>query len=151
MIDIDILKKTRENFSLIINQYSLAQLNYIPTGFKNNLLWNYGHIVVTQQLLCYKLSGLEMTIPVNFIEEYKKGTVPSKTYTEADKKEIELLAKETITQFEKDLQSGIFTSYQSYTNTLGVALNTIHDAISFNDFHEGLHLGYIMSMKRFIK
>lgn len=151
MIDIDILKKTRENFSLIINQYSLAQLNYIPDGFKNNLLWNYGHIVATQQLLCYKLSGLEMIAPMDFIEEYKKGTVPSKTYTEADKKEIELLAKETITQFEKDLQSGIFTSYQSYTNTLGVTLNTIHDAISFNDFHEGLHLGYIMSMKRFIK
>ncbi|MBD1422623.1 DinB family protein [Sphingobacterium chuzhouense] len=29
--------------------YSLDQLNKIPNGFNNNLIWNIGHIIVTRQ------------------------------------------------------------------------------------------------------
>lgn len=151
MIDIDIIRETRKNFSRIVNQYTIEQLNYIPEGFKNNILWNYGHVVATHQLLCYNLSGLPMHAPHAFIEEFKKGTMPSRTYTQKNLDEIKQLAKDTLVQFEKDVQSNVFKTYQSYTNTLGVTLNSIEDAIAFNHFHEGLHLGYVMSMRRFIK
>ena len=57
-----LLKTTRTNFLNLLNEFSLEQINQIPQGFSNNLIWNFGHLVVTQQLLCYKLSGNEMYI-----------------------------------------------------------------------------------------
>jgi len=41
------------------DNYTLEQLNKIPEGFSNNLIWNIGHIIVTQQVLIYKLSNLQ--------------------------------------------------------------------------------------------
>jgi hypothetical protein len=46
------------------------QLNTIPEGYSNNLIWNIAHIVV-QQMLVYKLSGLPMMISDEMVK-YKK-------------------------------------------------------------------------------
>jgi hypothetical protein len=35
---------------------TLEQLNKIPEGYNNNLIWNIAHVVVVQQMLVYKLS-----------------------------------------------------------------------------------------------
>ena len=42
---IAILKATRANILKQIEGVSLAQLNEIPAGFNNNLIWNAGHAV----------------------------------------------------------------------------------------------------------
>ncbi|EAR11505.1 hypothetical protein PI23P_06176 [Polaribacter irgensii 23-P] len=39
------------------------------------------HLVVTQQLPHYKTAGLDCLCPYELIEEYRKGTVPKKTFT----------------------------------------------------------------------
>lgn len=57
-----------------LENYSLEQLNTIPEGFSNNLIWNIGHIVVVQQLLTYHLSGLPTMISEEMIAKYRKGT-----------------------------------------------------------------------------
>ena len=54
----DDLLETRKFLLKIISSLSNEQLNKIPVPFKNNIAWNIAHLVVTQQLLCYKLSGL---------------------------------------------------------------------------------------------
>ena len=59
-----------------LEKYSLDELNKIPEGFSNNLIWNAGHIIVVQQLLVYKLSGLPTMISNEMIEKYQKGTKP---------------------------------------------------------------------------
>lgn len=45
----DISIKNRKLLESILENYSLKQLNMIPKGFSNNLIWNIGHIIVTQQ------------------------------------------------------------------------------------------------------
>ncbi|WP_407635809.1 DinB family protein [Solitalea canadensis] len=40
-------------------KYTIDQLNKVPAGFNNNLIWNIGHEIVAQQALIYKSSGLE--------------------------------------------------------------------------------------------
>jgi hypothetical protein len=52
-----VLRNTREIFKKIIEQNALEDLNKIPNGFNNNIIWNIGHVVVSEQLLAYKLSG----------------------------------------------------------------------------------------------
>ena len=43
--------------------------------------------------------------------------------------------------------NGVFKGYTPYATSLNVTLSTIDEAISFNAFHEGIHLGYILAMK----
>ena len=70
----EILNATRNNVLKAIEGLTLNQLNTIPKGFKNNIIWNVAHIVVTQQLLCYKLSGLEMVLDSGFVDLFKKNS-----------------------------------------------------------------------------
>ena len=52
--------RTNRNLYLeFFDKYTLEQLNKIPAGFSNNLIWNIGHIIVAQQGLIYKSSDLQ--------------------------------------------------------------------------------------------
>jgi hypothetical protein len=53
-----------------------------------------------------------------------------------------------INQTESDLENKIFTNYQEYPTSAGIVLKAL-DAIA-NDFHEGMHIGVIMSIRKFI-
>ncbi len=79
-----LLMQTRKNILFAIDKLSVAQLNKIPPGYRNTIAWNLGHLLVTQQLLCYKLSGLPMQYEDGFVNTLKKGTTPTTTYTEEE-------------------------------------------------------------------
>ena len=68
--------KCRALIAETLTELSEEQLLKVPTGFNNNILWNAGHIVVTQQLLHYRVSGLDPYIPSPIIERYKTDTSP---------------------------------------------------------------------------
>ena len=55
-----IWETNRKLYLNFLNTYNLEQLNKIPDGFSNNIIWNIGHIVVSQQALVYRLSGLQI-------------------------------------------------------------------------------------------
>lgn len=139
---------TRNNILKAIESLSIEQLNIIPKGFNNNIIWNVAHVLVTQQLLCYKMANQEMSLDDSFIDLFKKGTVADYEVTE---EEVVLLKEELISlsnKLEEDYSAGLFKEYNSYTTSYNVTLDTIEDAIQFNNIHEGLHLGYIMALKR---
>ena len=48
-----IWETSRKMYLKIVENYSLEHLNKIPEGFSNNLAWNLGHIIVSQQGLVY--------------------------------------------------------------------------------------------------
>ena len=84
----DILKKSRELVLKELEGLTLEQIHKIPEGFKNNIAWNVAHLVVTQQLLNYKLSGLNCLASDELIETYKKGTLPTETFSEEEFEEV---------------------------------------------------------------
>ncbi len=126
------------------------QLLQIPEGFRNNIWWNIAHVVVTQQLLVYKFSDLQMRVSQEFIEKFKKGTVPDGTASEEEIKEIAAFLLSTIEWMEEDYNNGLFKEYNSYTTSMNVTLNDVDDAIAFNLFHEGLHLGAILALQKVV-
>jgi len=67
---LEVLSNTRKFYNKFLEKTSLDDLNKIPQGFNNNIIWNIGHIVVTQQLLAYKLSGLPMMVSDSMIAKY---------------------------------------------------------------------------------
>ena len=143
----DILKANRLLILKLIDNYSLEQLNKIHAGFKNNIAWNIGHLLVTQQILCYKFSGLPMYISDTIIEKYRKGTAPENDMTAQELEYIKSQLLQLVDQFYTDYKSGMFKSFTSYTTSANVTLNSISDAIEFNNFHEGIHYGYILALK----
>lgn len=146
----DTLLKSRELTLKVIDNLSIDQLNEIPEGFKNNVAWNVAHLVVTQQLLCYKFSGLDCLVSNELIENFKKGTSPSYNISQ---EEFEVIKKQLLAlpvQLDEDYQKGIFKNYNSYTTSVNVTLESIDDAIDFNLLHEGIHLGIILQLVKFV-
>ena len=146
----DTLKKSRILILNIIENLSIDQLNKIPEGFKNNIAWNIAHLVVTQQLLCYKLAGLKCLISEEMITNFQKGTAPTYTISEAEFKEIKTLFLELPEKLTADYEKGIFTEYNEYTTSVAVTLKNVNDALTFNLLHEGIHLGIILQLKKFV-
>ena len=128
--------------------FSEDALFEIPEGYNNNLAWNLGHLVVTQQLLHYKLSGLPMAVDEEMVNCFRKGTGPGDWEARPDMEQIRSLLITHPEKLEADLMANEFKHFTSYQTSAGVTLNTIDDALQFNQFHEGLHLGYMMAMKR---
>ena len=146
----NIMQQTRSNFLALVDGLSLEQLNTIPEGCSNNIAWNFGHIIVTQQLLCYTVSGFEPKISQSLIDKYRKGT---KLEGDISEEELEQLKQFSVSLFEvlvKDYNGGFFTSYKTYPTSYGVELNSIEDAIQFLTVHEGLHLGYAMALRKLV-
>jgi hypothetical protein len=61
---------------------------------------------------------------------------------------IKGLLLSTLDELEADLQTNKFKNYVPWTTRYGVALNNIHEAVSFVPYHEGIHTGYIWALKR---
>ena len=129
---------------------TLNQIHEIPNGFKNNIAWTIAHLVVTQQLLCYKLAGLKCLISDEMITSFQKGTAPTYTISEAEFEKIKMLFLELPEKLKSDYEKGIFTEYNEYTTSVAVTLKNINDALTFNLLHEGIHLGIILQLKKFV-
>lgn len=145
-----ITRTNRNILNQILTNHSLTQLNMIPAGHSNNLIWNIAHVVVTQQLLVYKLSGLPMMVSDELVEKYKKGSKPTHDATQVEVDLIQELLLKTIDQTEVDITNNSFANFVEYPTSTGFILKNAKDAMAFNDFHEGIHLGIIMGIRKFI-
>ena len=145
-----LIRKTREHFLDLMNGLSLEALNTIPDPFKNNIIWNFGHILVSQQILCYRMSGLEMKIDPLLVERYRKGSKPEAAVTEAEVDQLKAYAFPMIDQLERDVQNGMFKNFNSYTTSMGVVLNSVEDAVAYDAMHESMHYGYALAMRKLV-
>lgn len=136
--------------SKLIQGFTLEQLNKVPEGFNNNLIWNVAHIVVTQQILVYKLAGLPVMVSDELIEKYKKGTKAEQDASQEEVDEILSLLHKTIQKTEADIDSNLFQNYTEYPTSTGFILKTNQDSMSFNNFHEGIHIGVILAIRKLV-
>lgn len=146
----DIATKNRKLLESFLENYSLKQLNTVPEGFSNNIIWNIAHVIVTQQLLVYKLSGLPSMLSDELIERFRKGTKPEGALSQAEVDAIKNLLFSTIEKTREDYNNKRFQQYNEYTVTTKNKLTNVEEAIEFNNYHEGIHLGIILSLRKFI-
>lgn len=142
---------TRQKLIGFLEHLSTEQLADIPYGFNNNIWWNIVHVLVTQQLLCYYLSGNDMLIEMHWVEKFKKGTKPNEALPmryEID--EVKSLLVSTQQQLQTDYFASKFMDYQEYPSSYGYTMHTIEDAILFNNVHESIHLGTVLAMKKLV-
>ena len=144
------LLQTRKNIIKVLKSFE-DKLHILPEGFANNLYWNGAHCLVTQQLLCYGLSSLPLAYESDFIGAFRKGSKANseEISTEQFSWLIEEL-EQSAHKMKADYESGLFKEYREYTTSYGLTLKSSEDAIEFNTVHEGLHLGYMMALRKML-
>jgi hypothetical protein len=146
----DVLRISRDLVLKELEGLTLGQIHVIPAGFKNSIAWNVAHLVVTQQLLHYKLSNLDCLCPDELIQAYKKGTAPTTDFTEEEFDEVKDLFLGLPDTLQEDFEAGIFEDFTAYPTSTGLVLDSIETALVFNNYHEGIHYGIIRSIKKFL-
>ncbi len=148
---IETIKNPRIQLLKLIEGLNLEQLNKVPRGFNNNIIWNMGHLIAAQQGICYKRCGLELKIDDGFFLAYKPDTKPEGIVDENGVENIKSLLFSTIEQFDIDYNEALFAGkYPTFATRYGIELSSIDDAINFLPFHEGLHIGCIIALKKMV-
>ena len=148
---IENVKNTRTFLLTLTEDLTTEQLNQVPEGFNNNIIWNLAHLVAVQQALCYKRSGLQPIMQDKYVTPFLPGTKPDGFIDTNEVETIKSLLISSLDEFESDYKKSFFTTYTPVVTRYGVALDNIDDAINFLPFHEGFHTAYIMALKRLVK
>ncbi len=150
---IEIIKACRNKWLSMLTDFTKEELNYIPAGFNNNLIWQLGHVIVSQQLLCYRLSGNAFLIDEGLIDLYKNGSKPEKEVTEHEISNLKAYLINTINQLEFDMQQAKFNNFTPYTISTypGLVLQNINDVVQFIVSHDALHYGCSLTLKKLVK
>lgn len=71
---VEILRASRNRLYNLIEATTADILFKIPDGFNNNIMWQIGHCITSQQRHMYMRSGLPMHISKDFMEHFKIGS-----------------------------------------------------------------------------
>lgn len=144
--------QTRKAFIELIESLTLEQLNEIPTGFNNNIIWNFGHIVIATQGLCYLRTGiLADATQIKYGSSYTKGSKPSYVVTQEEVDDLKALALQTIARIEEDYHADVFNEITPFsTATYKETMTTIEEVILLTAGHDNLHYGYAIAQNRII-
>ena len=146
----DFIINSRKAFIQLIDGLTIEELNKIPDGYNNNIIWNFGHIVVSTQTLCYVRTGvLQDVASVKFNEHYKKDTKPSYTVTGEEVAELKTIALASIEKIKEDYANGKFSDITPFTTaTYGVQMNSIEEILITTIGHDNVHYGYAWALKK---
>jgi len=149
---LEIIRASRKALLALVEDLSIEQLNQIPTGFNNNLAWQIGHLIVSQQQLCYKLSNNPLVIDPALVDKYRNGSKPENFISAEDIAQLKHDLLSTIDQLESDLASDKFKEYYPYTISTykGLKLESVQDAVKFIASHDGLHYGCSLMMRKLV-
>ncbi|MGB5359444.1 DinB family protein [Eudoraea sp.] len=146
----DITLQNRKILYKILKRTPPELLFEIPEGYRNNIWWNIAHIVATQQILVYKFSNLPTRIDDSLVQKFRKGTLPDISPTDEELDHIAAFLLSTAEWAQEDYENGVFKEYNEYKTSTKVILRNVEDALSYNLYHEGLHLGVILSLEKIL-
>lgn len=149
--NLEIILSFRKKLLAKTEALSAEQLNKIPEGFGNNIIWNLAHMDAVLQALCYRNSGLPFTVDEKYVLPFLPGTKPGDFIPAA---EIEIIKAQFISNVEQvnaDLDKGVFKIYQKVERiekVYNIRVETIYDALSYATHHEGIHLHAVSSLMK---
>ncbi len=85
------------------------------------------------------------------ISPYLPGTKPEHFVEGNELETIKSLLISSLDELESDHKKTFFTAYTPFVTRYGVEIADIDDAVNFLLYHEGLHSGCIMALKRIVK
>lgn len=144
---LSLLRQTRKNMCDLVGTLTLPQLNHIPEGFPNSIGWNFGHALVSQQLLIHARSGKAMIFKDEIVSAFRKGSRPDLPVNNELFSAFLKQATESVNVLERELAQNAFGGFKRYETSFGMVLHNVEEALAFNTAHETMHLGYMMALK----
>lgn len=138
---------------MIVSQVSELpeeKLLAVPTGLRNNILWNVGHLLFYESVFLYAQSGAAPVIPESYAELFKAGSSPEDWGAAPDAGEVMDRYKTQLDQTVRDFNSGAFDGFKPMQINEAVTLATLEESIAFHCFHEGVHIGRIGTLKSLV-
>lgn len=146
------IRQTRRVFIELVDGLSPDEINTIPDGFRNNIAWNFGHIVVSTPGLCYRRTHVQSDRQIPFVESYGKGTKPEHWIGGAEINALKTQAMNTIDVIEQDYRNGVFASITPFaTSTYKLEMDTIEKVITASLAHDNLHFGYAAALRKAVQ
>lgn len=150
---IEKIKKVRTFLLDQLVGLSDEQLNRIPDGFNNNIIWNLTHLICAQQGICYLRAGQKAIVAEKYISPFFTNTKPDRFIQGDEISEIKSLFVDTIDKLQEDFDKKIFGNYTPSPNIFrvyGFEIKGIDDAFDFLLYHEGYHTGTILALKKLV-
>jgi len=138
---------TRFHLMREVDGLSHEQLLTIPEGREDNILWNIGHLLCSISRLTYVFSGYDLPIPERYFGLFGKNTNALDWESNPDPDEVLTYFTELPDKIEKDFAAGDFTEYKTLQIVPEDDIQNVEEAIAFHCFHEGLHIGKILTLK----
>ncbi len=136
-----------------IQSLTTEQLNHIPAGYNNNIIWNLAHLVSAEQTMCYVRAGLQVTVEDKYFTPYLSGTKPAEFVGVQDIAAIKALLITSIDRLQTDLDKNIFVNYTPSVmipKVYGFEVTNVDEAFEYLVYHEGYHSGCILSLKHLV-
>jgi hypothetical protein len=151
MFSLAVIDSIRRKAIQIINESSIEDLNKIPDGFNNNIVWNFGHLVVSGYSLVFRVTGVDPELPISYLDKYKKGTRPEPHVTREEIDDLIGLSGQFIPTVQQALQAGRFEKITEYTTgTFGVPNTNIEEMLSTVALHDSVHWQCMKHYQRFL-
>lgn len=143
------LKFTHSYLTRALSTVTLENVNEVPKGFNNSILWNVGHILVSNEMLLFANTGDELKLSQDVINLFKGGTKPSDWNTEPPTfKVICNLLDEQVERITTTYEGRLDEELNKSMKIANFEMKTVRDILGFVIFHEGLHTGLINGLKR---
>jgi len=143
--------QVRQRIADLIESFPAERTDTVPPGWKNNARWHAGHLVVTPRLLTLALMKESLDVPEDYRTWFAKGTSPA-SWSDGGVPSIGQLAAELVPTAEKLFRlfaSRMHTAFpEPYTTSAGVVLRSPAEALHFSLFHDGIHLGLLLALRR---
>ena len=143
-------RTTRFHMLRELEGLSQDDLLAIPEGRDDNVLWNVGHLLCSLARLTYVRSGFALPIPEHYLALFGKNTTARDWTDTPDADEVFGHFHALPGQIEADYASGRFSRYEPLELAPGHTVESVEEAIAFHCFHEGLHIGMIISVKELL-
>lgn len=147
----DKARQTRKNFITLVDGLSHQDLNTLVPGFQNTIAWNLGHIVVSQQKLCYGPTDISLKVSEEYLHLFQKGTKTTRDIRKEEIEDLKMLAFSLLDEMDKDIEAGHLNQYKPLQTHFGLLLTTIQEAAAFSALHDCMHLGYVQAQRRAIE
>ena len=146
MSALDQLIAIRKNIHNTVSDIPERAWFTIPSGFDNNIAWNIGHMITVQQRLHYVRVGATPYVSDDFMNMYIPGTSPADWGADPNIGQLLSHLIELPSKFAVDYQTLSQREFPSSTTKSGIVLDSLEAATTFNNYHDGQHLGFIHAL-----